>query len=32
MAPREHLSVLSHDTRFALRMMRKNRAYTLAAI
>ena len=32
MAPREHLSVLSHDTRFALRMMLKNRAYTLAAV
>ena len=32
MAPREHLSVLAHDTRFALRMMRKNRGYTLAAV
>jgi hypothetical protein len=32
MAPREHVSVLAHDTRFALRMMRKNRAYTLAAV
>ena len=25
MAPREHLSVLAQDTRYALRMMRKNR-------
>jgi predicted permease len=32
MAPREHLSVLAQDTRFALRMMRKNRGYTIAAI
>jgi predicted permease len=32
MAPREHASVLGQDTRFALRMMRKNRGYTLAAI
>ena len=32
MAPREHLSVLAQDTRYALRMMRKNRGYTLAAI
>ena len=32
MAPREHVSVLAHDTRFALRMMRKNRGYTLAAV
>src|SRR5215471_18436490 len=32
MAPREHASVLAQDTRFALRMMRKNRGYTLAAI
>jgi putative ABC transport system permease protein len=32
MAPREHLSVLAQDTRYALRMMRKNRAYTLAAV
>lgn len=32
MAPREHLGVLSHDSRFALRMMRKNRAYTLSAV
>ena len=32
MAPREHVSVLAQDTRFALRMMRKNRGYTLAAV
>src|SRR5215468_10677933 len=32
MAPREHVSVLAQDMRFALRMMRKNRGYTLAAI
>src|SRR5437016_5892761 len=32
MAPREHASVLAQDTRFAVRMMRKNRGYTLAAI
>jgi putative ABC transport system permease protein len=32
MAPREHLSVLAHDTRFALRMMGKNLGYTLAAV
>ncbi len=32
MAPREHVSVLAHDTRFALRMMLKNRGYTLAAV
>src|SRR3954449_7675067 len=32
MAPREHVSVLAHDTRYALRMMRKNRAYTLPAV
>jgi predicted permease len=32
MAPREHASVLAQDTRFALRMMRKNRGYTVAAI
>ena len=28
MAPREHLSVLSQDARYALRMMRKNIGYT----
>jgi predicted permease len=32
MAPREHLSVLAQDTRYAARMMRKNRGYTLAAV
>src|SRR5436305_12353778 len=32
MAPREHVSVLAQDARYALRMMRKNRAYTLAAV
>jgi predicted permease len=32
MAPREHLSVLAQDTRYAARMMRKNLAYTLAAV
>jgi predicted permease len=32
MAPREHASVLAQDTRFALRMMRKNRGYTAAAV
>jgi putative ABC transport system permease protein len=32
MAPREHLSVLAQDTRYAVRMMRKNRGYTLAAV
>jgi putative ABC transport system permease protein len=32
MAPREHLAVLSQDVRFAFRMMRKNAAYTAAAI
>jgi predicted permease len=32
MAPREHVSVLAQDTRFALRMMLKNRGYTLAAV
>src|SRR5437016_7585698 len=32
MAPREHVSVLAQDTRYAFRMMRKNRGYTIAAI
>ncbi|MBZ5726587.1 MAG: ABC transporter permease [Acidobacteriia bacterium] len=32
MAPREHLSVLAQDTRYAWRMMRKNAGYTAAAI
>jgi putative ABC transport system permease protein len=32
MAPREHVSVLAQDTRYALRMMRQNRGYTLAAV
>ncbi len=31
MAPREHLNVLAHDTRYALRMMRKNPGYTVSA-
>src|SRR3954469_13720005 len=32
MAPREHLSVLAQDARFALRMMRRNLGYTIAAV
>jgi putative ABC transport system permease protein len=32
MAPREHLSVLVQDTRYALRMMRRNAGYTAAAV
>jgi predicted permease len=32
MAPREHLSVIAQDSRYALRMMRKNPGYTIAAI
>jgi putative ABC transport system permease protein len=32
MAPREHLSVLSQDARYAGRMMRKNFGYTVGAI
>src|SRR3954447_7973025 len=32
MAPREHLSVLVQDTRYALRMMRRNLGYTIAAV
>ena len=32
LAPREHLSVLSQDTRYALRMMRRNPGYTAAAV
>jgi putative ABC transport system permease protein len=31
-APREHLSMLRQDSTFALRMMRKNLAFTIAAI
>jgi predicted permease len=32
MAPREHVSVLAQDCRYALRMMRKNAGYTVAAV
>src|SRR6266545_273872 len=32
MAPREHASVLGQDTRFAVRMMLKNRGFTLATV
>src|SRR5436305_338697 len=32
MAPREHVAVLAQDMRYAVRMMRKNRSYTLAAV
>ncbi len=32
MAPREHLSVLAQDARYAVRMMRKNAGYSAAAI
>lgn len=31
-APAEHLSILSQDTRYALRMMRKNISYTTVAV
>lgn len=32
MAPREHLTVLSQDLRYALRMMKKNFGFTLSAV
>jgi hypothetical protein len=32
LAPREHLSILAQDTRYALRSMSKHRGYALAAI
>src|SRR5579872_6951811 len=32
MAPRDHASVFWQDTRFAVRMMRKNLGYTAAAV
>jgi putative ABC transport system permease protein len=31
-APREHLSMLGQDTQYALRMMRKNKGYTVTAL
>ena len=32
MAPREHMSVLAQDTRYAMRVMRRNLGYTVASI